>query len=342
MAARVKLCAIAKNEGPYLADWVFHHLHFGFAGVEVWVNDTDDGSLRILNRIGDRHPQVSGRKVDRLLEECVASGEVFQHKAYARLAPKARREGYSHVAFLDLDEYWTPKDFVTGIQAFVPDDPEVSVVSFQWALDVPDPGREPFASPYAGEVRLQLDRHVKSLARLDDSVKRYRTHTAGTRRGVTLLVREPFPIVDRRAQVGGSLLPEEHLVERWSTLPEAFVLHAVHRSPVEYVASLTKGLRQMGLGDEVKTNRRGYVTTEAPVLDLTLPVAARRGYEARRGEFRGGLDIDRLVRGAQRKAVARAEGLLAAVAADEALAGQLRGPLGGLPPSLVAGGVRAP
>src|SRR4051794_21193234 len=104
MVARVKLCAIAKNEGPYLADWVFHHLHFGFDAVEVWVNGTNDGSRRILDAISAAHPEVTSRNADRLLADCLATGRAFQRQAYARLARKARRQGFSHVAFLDLDE----------------------------------------------------------------------------------------------------------------------------------------------------------------------------------------------------------------------------------------------
>ena len=53
MTARVKLCAIAKNEGAYIADWVFHHLHFGFDAIEIWVNGTVYPSLRILKRISE-------------------------------------------------------------------------------------------------------------------------------------------------------------------------------------------------------------------------------------------------------------------------------------------------
>jgi hypothetical protein len=329
MAVRVKLCAIAKNEGPYLADWVFHHLYFGFDGVEVWVNGSNDGSLRILKVIGSTHPQVTRRNADRLLAECLASGEVFQHQAYARMARRARRQGYTHVAFLDLDEYWTPNDCTTGIKAFVPEDPDVNVISFQWALDVPDPTRPPFAPPLSGEQRVQLDRHVKTVARLDGSVKQFLTHTARTRAGVRLLVREPFPLVKRTGQRGGSLLPEQFLVEHWGTLPDAFVLHAVNRSPREYVASLTKGQRMAGKDLDIKA-RRGYLPTEAPVLELAPTARARRAYERERRTFHRTVKVERLVRRAEALAVARADGLLASAASDEAVMAQLDGSLRGL------------
>lgn len=330
MTARVKLCAIAKNEGAYLADWVFHHLYFGFDAIEVWVNGTDDPSLRILKRISKKHPEVTGRRADRLLAECLASGEVFQHRAYAGLARKARRQGYTHVAFLDLDEYWLPRDFGSSIKAFVPDDPDVNVVSFPWCVDVPDPARKPFSSPMAGQVQVQLDRHVKSVVRLDGSVRKFHAHTGLTRRGVRLLVREPFPMVDRRAQGHGSLVTEEFLVQHWADLPEALVLHAINRSQHEYVASLTKGLRQAGSDLALRVDRFGFVPTEAPVLSLSPKPRSLRAYRRQRKRFLRAIDADRLTRRSEELVTARADALLAELSTDSELMDQLRGPLRGV------------
>jgi hypothetical protein len=329
MAIRVKLCAIAKNEGPYLADWVFHHLYFGFDAIEVWVNGSNDGSLRILKAIGSEHPQVTRRNADRLLADCLATGEVFQHRAYARMARQARRQGFTHVAFLDLDEYWTPNDCATGIKALVSEDPDVNVISFQWALDVPDPTRPPFAPPLSGAARVQLDRHVKTVARLDGSVKEFLTHTARTRGGIRLLVRDPFPLVKGTGQRGGSLLPQQFLLEHWGTLPEAFILHSVNRSPREYVASLMKGQRMVGKDLDIKA-RRGYLPTEAPVLELAPTRRARRAYERERRKFHRSVEVEHLVRRAETLAVARADGLLASAASDETVMAQLGNSLSGL------------
>ena len=136
----MKLCAIARNEGPYLADWVFHHLHFGFEAIEVWVNATEDDSLELLERIGAVHPEVSGRLADELREDSIARGRIFQLRAYARAARKARRQGFTHVGFLDLDEYWTPRDFRTPVTDFLPDDPGANLISFPWCIRRPRPG----------------------------------------------------------------------------------------------------------------------------------------------------------------------------------------------------------
>ena len=330
MVARVKLCAIAKNEGPYLADWVFHHLHLGFDAVEVWVNDTDDGSLRILRRIAESYPQVSARRADRLLAECLSARKNFQHRAYWRMEKQAREQGFSHLALLDLDEYWVPRDLGSRIHDWLPEDPEVNVVSFPWAVDVPHAARAPFAPPLAASVPLQLDKHVKSVVRLDDSVDKVLIHTAKTYGGRRLLVRDPFPLPDPRGQRWGSLVPPDVLAARWGALPEAFVLHAMNRSPREYLATLAKGSRQTGSDAEVKPNRFGYVPTEAPVLTFEPPARALRRYERDRRRFRDAVGVGELTADAERRALERAAALEQRLAADGALRGQLQVALQGL------------
>lgn len=330
MSARVKLCAIAKDEGPYLADWIFHHLHFGFDAVEIWVNGTEDASPRILANISARYPAVTGDNADRLLAECLASQDNFQWAAYAQMARTAREQGYTHVAFLDLDEYWVPADFESSIKTYLPDDPAVNVISFQWAMDTPDRSRTPFTPPFAGPERVQLDPHVKSVVRLDDSVRRYREHTARTHRGTRLLVREPFPMVDARAQRRGSFTTRDFLVQHWDRVPEAFVVHRVNRSQLEYLASLTKGLRQTGLDFAFKPNRGGYLPTSAPVLTFGPQAEQLEDYRRRRQRFRDETEVSELTAEAEALASARADELLASVLADPAAMSQLRASLVGI------------
>ncbi len=327
----MKLCAIAKNEGAYLADWVFHHLRFGFEAVEVWVNATEDPSLRILKRISSSYPQVTGKRSDQLLEECLAEGKIFQHRAYARMARRAQGEGFTHVAFLDLDEYWAPRDFTSPIGEFLPEDADVNVVSFLWAVDVPDPARPAFLPPFAGPVRVQLDRHVKSVVRLDGSVRRYLPHTGRTTGGVRLLVRESFPMVDFDAQAGGSLVPEEHLVAHGSELPEAFVLHAINRSVPEYLGSLAKGMRQTGSGMRLKSNRLGFIPTTAPILELEPSAQLLGAYERDRRQFLTEVDVARPILRSQTMLTARGADLIEDTTKDPTQMDELRSSLRGIP-----------
>lgn len=330
MPSRVKLCAIAMNEGPYLADWVFHHLRFGFDAVEVWVNGTRDPSLRILQLLGAADDRVQWRDADDLLDDSIRRGKYFQYRAYAKLARKATREGYTHIAFLDLDEYWLPRDFATGIHDFLPADAEVNVVSFPWYVDLPDPERPAFAHPLAGPLRVQPDPHVKSVVRLDDRATQFRPHTARTASGRRLLVRSPFPLEDEAAQQWGSFVPPDHVPSASDELPEAFVLHAIHRSETEYVGSLTKVIRRSPSDSTYRTNRRGFLPRSGPARGLDLPAPEVAAYLDALADHRVAAGVDDLVHEAEDDVRHRAESVLEAAAADRAVMERLRGALRGL------------
>lgn len=330
MPKRVKLCAIAMNEGPYLADWVFHHLHFGFDAVEVWVNGTRDPSLRILERLGAVDDRVQCRDADDLLEDSVRRGKYFQYRAYARLARKAAREGYTHVAFLDLDEYWMPRDFATGIHDFVPSGAEINVVSFPWYLDVPDLARPAFGHPLAGPLQIQPDPHVKSVVHLDGRATQFRPHTARTTGGSRLLVRDPFPLEDERGQQWGSFVPLDHPTLVFDELPEAFVLHAIHRSETEYVGSLTKVIRRSPTDSTYRTNRRGFLPRRGPTRSLVLEPPGLADYLDALARYRAEAGVDDLVREAELDVRRRAESVLETATVDRGVMERLRAALRGL------------
>lgn len=42
-----------KNEGPYILEWVAHHMALGFGHIVVVTNDCDDGTTRILDRLAE-------------------------------------------------------------------------------------------------------------------------------------------------------------------------------------------------------------------------------------------------------------------------------------------------
>jgi hypothetical protein len=322
--SRVKLCAIAKDEGAYLTDWVHHHLHFGFDAVEVWVNGTSDPSVRILERIAAEHPHVSVRRVDKLLQKCLEERLSFQQVAYQRLAKKARREGFDFAAFLDLDEYWVPKDCRTPIGHFLPRDPDVKVVSFQWFFDVPDPRRAEFAPLPTQRTLLQADWHVKSVVRLDGTHMQVLPHTARVSEGVRTLVGEAFPMVDEIVQHYGSHLPLDYVRDRADEVPEAFVLHATKRSEREYLARLSSGLRQTGRPSEIKTNRQGYLPTDMPIVAWQPPRRALRRLESGRTRWRKAVGARQLVRRSQARLLERGEDFRTLLLTDSRAMAQAR------------------
>jgi hypothetical protein len=113
----VAICAIAKNEGPYLAEWAIYHKLIGFDQILVFHNDSTDDTAAVLARL-----QEAGFLTYR---DWPSKGEpswawLARRLGFRRLASPARwhtqrrayREGLrilrrtsEWIAFIDLDEF---------------------------------------------------------------------------------------------------------------------------------------------------------------------------------------------------------------------------------------------
>ncbi|CAN1484350.1 Glycosyl transferase family 2 [Caulobacteraceae bacterium] len=59
-------CIIAKNEGPYLLEWVSYHANLGFSKIVVYENNSGDDSAKALKRLAlkgviEHHTWTLGR-----------------------------------------------------------------------------------------------------------------------------------------------------------------------------------------------------------------------------------------------------------------------------------------
>lgn len=54
----VLIVGVMKNEGPYILEWVAHHLGVGVDGFLIFTNDCDDLTDRILDRLGKLIPMT--------------------------------------------------------------------------------------------------------------------------------------------------------------------------------------------------------------------------------------------------------------------------------------------
>ena len=117
---RIKIAAIAKNEGAYLPQWIFHHYKFGVREFEVWVNQSTDDSLEILNRI-KQLPDISLIVVeaDEFFEECRLKNKYFQLESYRKIWSQSQLERFDYLFFLDVDEFWTPKNMNSTLESFL-------------------------------------------------------------------------------------------------------------------------------------------------------------------------------------------------------------------------------
>ena len=96
----VCVIATARNEGPYLLDWIAYHRAIGIESFFLYSNDNDDGSddlLLALARAGAIH----------WTDSKVPTGGFAQAKAYAHaLAIRPDVLDYRWALVIDLDEYF--------------------------------------------------------------------------------------------------------------------------------------------------------------------------------------------------------------------------------------------
>jgi hypothetical protein len=120
----VTLCAIARNEGPYLLEWIAWHRLCGMERITLYSNESDDGSDALLARLGalgiiDYRPWPG------------IEGRSSQLAAYQDAIVRCETRW---IAFLDLDEFLNLKrdETVGGFLARFP--ANVSAIGLNWRI----------------------------------------------------------------------------------------------------------------------------------------------------------------------------------------------------------------
>ena len=90
-----------KNEGPYILEWVAHHLAIGFDSFIVMTNDCDDGTDRILDRLQKLIPLQHVPNPKSLFADR-SNWQVMAHR-YASLFNLYKDAGW--IYFTDVDEF---------------------------------------------------------------------------------------------------------------------------------------------------------------------------------------------------------------------------------------------
>ena len=242
---KIKLVAIARDEAAYLSEWVYHHLYFGFDAIDIYTNNISDNTRELIGLISKKH-NVSDINADFILR-CSEKG--FQRIAYGIALEKAKLDGFTHVMFLDIDEFWTPLDFKTSIKDFLVDLKDPDIVSFPWALKVDTAS---FSDPFEKNNRYVPAKLVKTIFKTNVNVNVLRIHNVVSRHSKSILP-------------DGSVLAEygEHVNETkefYKQLPVAFISHRLCRSQMEFVSMLGKGVadttKSMGT---LKSNRPPFI-----------------------------------------------------------------------------------
>ncbi len=155
------LCAIVKNEAPYLAEWALFHRMIGFDRIVVYENDSDDSTPKILDRL----------KRDGVIDQHVRWANIPvspQFRAYQDATLKCATDW---IMFLDADEFlniFSRAPVNAFLAGFAPD---VACVAVNWRI-FGSSGHQTFAPGLvlerfsrASAPHRAVNRHVKSLFR---------------------------------------------------------------------------------------------------------------------------------------------------------------------------------
>ena len=155
------LCAIVKNEAPYLVEWVAYHRMIGFDLIAIYQNNSTDETAQVLDRM--RRIGVINAHIP--FPSVAASPQLLAYGDAVRCCPT------DWLMFLDADEFLMLKpgrrvnDFIA---AFAPD---VGCIGVNWRVFgssgekvfSPRPVMERFR--LAAKADAAVNRHVKSLFR---------------------------------------------------------------------------------------------------------------------------------------------------------------------------------
>lgn len=235
----VTLIAVSSNEAAYLTEWVHHHVYFGFKKIIIGINRNDDNSLAILAELDSLFPDtievINIDFIDKSVDGC---NPRLQHIGYAYLVSReVESASTNQIMILDIDEFWTPKDFKTQISDYLAKFPNYDVLSFPWILEAEHQYKfsMPFSQIKAYYYHDQPHYCVKSLFKPDiyEDVEIFAPHRPKTKSSHWI----------RLNNEGEHFEP---YVKGYTLNPPAidtmtsFIFHRVKRSEVEYLASQNK------------------------------------------------------------------------------------------------------
>lgn len=296
---KVKLAAISKDEGFYLPLWVYHHLYFGFDTLDIRINNNTDNSIPILEHLksvyGDR---LHYSFADQELAESRQQDINFQTYIYKKILDESLKQDFTHLIFLDIDEYWCPSNFKDTIKDFLAGMPDFDVCMFQWFMEVPNPSLNIDDFTFVTDLALHKNAHVKSLANLKAPIATVRAHNHIVPKGRYLLSNQTVVNFSETDQNRGTV-PEELYEANRLHLDEYFIYHNIFRSQDEYISSLLRGNKIDGEDSLLKANRFGFLPTSPEAFNLYWKVDAhvleayQHGYTQLITSFQSELELAR-------------------------------------------------
>jgi hypothetical protein len=285
---KIKIVAVAKDEAAYFPEWIHHHLFFGFDAIEIHINRTTDNSAEVLSSICSEHPSVSWQFAD-WVDLCPGDAKNhIQFIIYAKALAEMRLSGeYTHVFFLDIDEFWCPTDFSIKIQDYLLSLASDKAIFFEWINDLGN--LLPFSS-VPQKIEGNLSPLGKTLLPIDLELVELRHH-------VPLIRNKSQHILANGDVFEGRKKVVQALHPTLNSLKNAFVYHRAHRSEMEYVSLVYRG--RPGNSFKYKNNRKGIPRRSPATLDVNFSDLAYKAYRESFGGFITNLNVELSMANAQ-------------------------------------------
>lgn len=116
------ICAIAKNEGPYLQEWIEYHHLLGVEKFYLYDNESTDNTTEVLK------PYIEKG----LVEYIFFPGMKMQLKAYLDCVRKHKHHTH-YLGFIDIDEFIVPIKHKT-IPDYLQSLGKISAVQINWVV----------------------------------------------------------------------------------------------------------------------------------------------------------------------------------------------------------------
>jgi len=256
MTTKIKLVAIAKDEARYLPEWIFHHLRCGFDEIEVFINNTSDNTESVKQALSPlRHVKFSNG------DEEFKKSKIPQVTIYKKSFKQAQKDGFSHVMFLDIDEFLVNFPLEGCVKRLV-EEFSADVVVLEWLNRINEP--EEFDLSIKPRLFGRRSRHVKSIVKTSVSPEKFNPHCVLAKNASYVLADGTKFVADPSLHYNVS----DDEVKK--PLKKAFVLHRMYRSEMEYISLLLKGrpstLKKFDL--PFKNNRDGYPRVHNYSIDI--------------------------------------------------------------------------
>ncbi|MEP4101976.1 hypothetical protein, partial [Paraglaciecola sp.] len=235
----------------------------GFSRIIIGVNRTTDLTPSIISKISVKYPQVEFMNMDWIDQGCASQkNSQFQALSYACLSNKIKYEfkEITHILYVDVDEFWFPKDFKTSIKSYLKTLQKFDLLSFNWLWQN---GDDNLFDPPFNNKKVTKDHHMKSMVCVSSLGKiiEFRCHASKMDSQNSKLI-----------HLGPNGEPIEYGAhdQAFKYIPklnsEAFILHRVCRSETEYVALLTRS--RPGVEFPFKNNRFGFSKKSNDTLSI--------------------------------------------------------------------------